>query len=319
MVVGEAVSRGVALVTGASRGIGRACARRLALAGFDVAVGARTVREGTSADGLPGSLEGVVEEIQAMGRRALACPVDLADHASRVRLVEEVLTAFGRVDVLVNSALLVDAGHMRTFDATPIEECETAFAVNTIAPLHLVQLVVPSMRAAGGGVIVGISSGAGQNETKSLPGAGGWPLTYSVTKAAINRATTGLAKELCADDIAVVNIEPGVVATERMLMVTERLGIDGRNYGVSTDVPGVVCAHIAAHPTPMAFSGRTVDAPQFAVWAGLVDGTTLPYPYGPDGWGRPPVVAVAGVATGMESALPGPLADELRAVRSGSR
>ncbi len=108
-----------------------------------------------------------------------------------------------------------------------------------------------------------------------------------MTKAAFNRSTAGLAKELRGERIAVVNLEPGVVATERMVMYTSQQGID-LDAGVSVDIPGMVCAHLAAHPTPMAFSGRTVDAPQFSVWAGLTDGTALPYPYGPTAWGAPP-------------------------------
>ena len=131
-------------------------------------------------------------------------------------------------------------------------------------------------------------------------------MTYSITKAAFNRIAAGLAKELRADDIAVVNLEPGVVATERMVMITSSLGIEGGANGVEVDVPGVVCGYLAAHPTPMAFSGRTVDTPQLSVWAGLLDGTTLPYPYGPDISGAPPAVPLAGGVTGIESSVPEP-------------
>jgi len=87
------------------------------------------------------------------------------------------------------------------------------------------------------------------------------------------------------------------VATERMQMFTSKMGIEGAANGVDVDVPGTVCAYLAAHPTPMAFSGRTVDAPQFSVWAGLRDGTELPYPYGPSAWGAPPASSIAIRAT----------------------
>ena len=86
------------------------------------------------------------------------------------------------------------------------------------------------------------------------------------------------------DSIAVVNLEPGVVATERMTLVTTQQGIPP--VGVSVDVPGSVCAYLATHATPMAFSGRTVDAPQFCVWAGLVRGDEMPVPLRPLGVGR---------------------------------
>jgi NAD(P)-dependent dehydrogenase (short-subunit alcohol dehydrogenase family) len=295
----------VALVTGASRGIGRACARHLAGAGFDVAVAARTLREGEAEAGLPGSLEAVAGDVQAAGRRALPCQVDLLDRSSCAEAVAATLAELGRIDVLVNSGIFYGEGGMRLFADTPIEEYEKAFAANVIAPLFLVQQVLPSMRENGGGIIFNISSGAGQNETRSLPGAGGWPLTYSVTKAAFNRSTAGLAKELRADGVAVVNIEPGVVATERMVLLTSRQGIDAM-AGVEVDVPGAVCAYVASHPTPMAFSGRTVDAPQFAVWAGLKDGSTLPFPYGPTAWGAPPAIPIAGATTGIGGGVPIP-------------
>jgi NAD(P)-dependent dehydrogenase (short-subunit alcohol dehydrogenase family) len=194
---------------------------------------------------------------------------------------------------------------MRLFADTEIDEYERAFQANVIAPMFMIQQVLPSMRQLGGGLVVNISSGAGQNETRDLPGEGGWPLLYSVTKAAFNRSTTGIAKELRRDKVAVVNLEPGVVATERMVMITKEQGIDGTG-GVTMDIPGSVCAYLAAHPTPMAFSGRTVDAPQFSVWAGLVDGNALPYPYGPSGWGAPPAVPIAGQTTGVSGGVPVP-------------
>jgi len=298
----------VALVTGASRGIGRGCARHLAAAGFDVAIAARTVHEGDAEGGLPGSLEAVAAEVRAEGRRALTCRVDLLDRASCTDAVAATVAELGRLDVLVNSGIFYGNSGMRVFADTPIEEYEQAFAANVIAPLHLIQQCLEPMRRAGGGLVVNISSGAGQNETRDLPGAGGWPLSYSVTKAAFNRSTAGLAKELRTEGIAVVNLEPGVVATERMVLLTSKMGIDVM-AGVAVDVPGAVCAYLATHPTPMAFSGRTVDAPQFSVWAGLVDGTTLPYPYGPNAWGAPPAVAVAGGTTGVGGGVPSPPAD----------
>lgn len=297
-------SERVAFVVGASRGIGRGCARALARAGFDVAIAARTVHEGGGPGGLPGSLDAVAAEIESMGRQVLPSQLDLLDRGSCTAAIEATLARFGRIDVLVNSGIYYGPG-MALFADTPIEEYDRAFAANVTGPMFLIQSVLPSMRRSGGGLVVNVSSGAGQNETRDLPGAGGWLLLYSITKAAINRATVGLAKELRGDRIAVVNLEPGVVATERMVMITSQQGIDGTG-GVSVDVPGAVCAYLASHPTPMSFSGRTVDAPQFSVWAGLVDGATLSYPYGPSAWGAPPAVAVAGQATGVDSPVPTP-------------
>lgn len=298
-------SNRVAFVAGASRGIGRGCARHLAEAGFDVAVAARTRHEGEATGGLPGSLDAVAMDVERAGRKALICPMDLLDRPSCSAAIERTLDEFGRIDVLVNSAIYYGEG-MGLFAETPIETYDRAFAANTIAPLFLIQNVLPGMREQGGGIVINISSGAGQNETRDLPGAGGWPLLYSITKAAINRATTGLAKELRGDEIAVINLEPGVVATERMVMITSEQGIDEGANGVPVDVPGAVCAYLARHPNPMSFSGRTVDAPQFGVWAGLFDGSTLPFPYGPAAWGAPPELAIAGQTTGVGGGVPRP-------------
>jgi NAD(P)-dependent dehydrogenase (short-subunit alcohol dehydrogenase family) len=174
---------------------------------------------------------------------------------------------------------------MDLFVDTPMEIFDQHFECNVLAPLYLVKLCVPALRSQGG-VIVHVTSGAGQNETPDLPGQGGWGLGYSITKAAFNRMAAGLAKELRGDGIAVINLEPGFVGTERMAQDLKAFGFDA-SAGLSVDVPGEVCAYLASHPTPLAFSGRTIDAPSFAVEAQLVDGTRLPGAYGPAGWGLP--------------------------------
>jgi NAD(P)-dependent dehydrogenase (short-subunit alcohol dehydrogenase family) len=298
-------TRKVAMVTGASRGIGRGCARHLARAGFDLVVAARTVRDDQRpAFGdvrVPGSLETTAAELEQLGAQVCIAPLDLLDRASCDNAVATALDAFGRVDVLVNNA--IHASAMRSFEDTPITDFDKAFAANVIAPLHLVQLLLPTWKAAGSGMAVHITSGAGHNETALPVGGGGWPLAYSLTKAAFNRMAAGLAKELKAYDVAVVNLEPGFVATEQMTLVLQQHGIDAAN-GLPVDVPGAVCAYLAGHPTPMAFSGRTVDAPQMAAWLQLVDVEALPHPYGPSNWGYPPRVPIAGAATGVESGVP---------------
>jgi NAD(P)-dependent dehydrogenase (short-subunit alcohol dehydrogenase family) len=305
------VSSRVALVTGASRGIGRGCAIALAGAGFDVALCARTRREGEGRTGgvaLPGSLEKVAGEVGSLGRRALQVPLDLTEGASIERGVDSALQAYGRIDVLVSSAIYTGGNAMAQFLDTPLGELRAAFECNVLGPLALIQRVARAMRSQGGGLVIHVSSGAGQNESARLPGQGGWGLGYSLTKAASNRMAAGLGKELRPHRIAVVNLEPGVVATEKMLAVTSRQGIDASS-GLGVEVAGAVCAYIATHPTPMIFSGRTVDAPQFSGWARLLDASAYPYPYGPSAWGLPPAIAIAGAATGVASEVPSPPKD----------
>ncbi len=127
-------------------------------------------------------------------------------------------------------------------------------------------------------------------------------------------AKTFLFEPMILEDFMVeLNISPEAIrqnATERMTMITSREGIAGGANGVSVDIPGAVCAYLAAHPTPMSFSGRTVDAPQFCVWADMVDGNSLPYPYGPTSWGAPPGIAIAGQTTGVGGGVPTPPDDD---------
>jgi NAD(P)-dependent dehydrogenase (short-subunit alcohol dehydrogenase family) len=295
----------VAFVTGASRGIGRGCALHLARAGFDVAIAARTMHDEERPRfgdlRVPGTLEATAAEIEALGQKALPVRLDLLDRASCRAAIATALEHFGQVDVLVNNAIYQST--MRPFEATDIEDFDKAFAANVIAPLDLIQQLLPHWKDRGRGLAIGITSGAGHNETAAAVGAGGWPLAYSLTKAAFNRMAAGVAKELKQYDVAVVNLEPGFVATEQMTLVLSQHGIDADN-GLPVDVPGAVCAYIASHPTPMTFSGRTVDAPQMASWLQLLDGSTFPHPYGPTNWGFPPRVPIGGTTTGVEAGIP---------------
>jgi NAD(P)-dependent dehydrogenase (short-subunit alcohol dehydrogenase family) len=294
----------VALVTGASRGIGRGCALHLARAGFDVVVAARTVTEADRGRSrVPGTLEATAGEVRALGQRALVSRLDVLDRSTMDATVDATLAAFGRIDVLVNNAIYQSGAGMASFEDTAMEEYDKSFAGNVLAGLYLIKLVLPTFKRLGGGTVINVTSGAGQNETSKQPGAGGWPFAYSITKSAHNRVAAGLGKEFKQHNVAVVNLEPGFVMTERAAITMKDLGIDYAN-GLSVDVPGSVCAYIAAHPHPMAFSGRTVDAPQFCVWASTVDATTLPHPYGPTNWGYPPFNSIGGAATGVNSATP---------------
>jgi NAD(P)-dependent dehydrogenase (short-subunit alcohol dehydrogenase family) len=294
----------VAFVTGASRGIGRGCALHLARAGFDVVVAARTVSEADRGSSrVPGTLEATAAEVREAGRRAFIAKLDVLDRESMNAAVDAAIAEFGRIDVLVNNAIYQPRHGMLPFEDTPIEEYDQSFAGNVLAGLYLIKLVLPTFRNQGGGIVINVTSGAGQNETSKQPGEGGWPFAYSITKAAHNRVAAGLGKELKRHNIAVINLEPGFVLTERAEITMRGLGINYAN-GLPVDVPGSVCAYIASHPHPMAFSGRTVDAPQMSVWLNLVDGETLPHPYGPSNWGYPPFNSIGGTATGVASTTP---------------
>jgi NAD(P)-dependent dehydrogenase (short-subunit alcohol dehydrogenase family) len=198
----------VALVTGASRGIGEAIAVRLAMEGARVAVSARTAEPGESR--LPGTLNDTIDRIRAAGGDALMIKADLAQAGERERLVAETVAALGEIDILVNNAAITF--FMPVADFTD-KRFSLMMEVQVHAPFHLSQLVLPGMRARRRGWIVNISSGAAFHPQPPYPASARGGTVYGMCKAALERFSTGLASEAQADGIAVNAISPGLVAT----------------------------------------------------------------------------------------------------------
>ncbi len=217
----------VAIVTGASRGIGRQLALALARHGTKVVVAARTVEPHAR---LVGSVGETVALIEAEGGRALAVACDLADPEQLDALVETTVAHFGGIDILVNNAADTQ-GSAAAVDEYPLASWRRQFDVNVHAPFVLTGLVVPHLRARGGGVIVNITSSQGDLQAPVDP-AGDGPirlgtlLGYATTKAALNRLGNALAPTLRADNIAVVNLDPGFARTEHVELLGERDLVD---------------------------------------------------------------------------------------------
>lgn len=207
-MAGDALKGRVALVTGASRGIGTAIALRLAGEGALVAVTARTAEPGTSR--FEGTINETVEQIRAGGGDGVAIAADLSDPDDRVRLVTETEEQLGPVDILVNNAAVT---YFQPIDGFPPRRRDLMFEVQVYAPMHLAQLVIPGMVERGQGWIVNISSGAARHPTippdPARRAVGG--TVYGMCKAALERLTTGLASELYDHNIAVNALSPNRV------------------------------------------------------------------------------------------------------------
>lgn len=185
------------IVTGASRGIGAAAAQRFAAEGADVAIVARTLEQH---DHLTGSLRETETQIRTAGGRAVVITADIADERDRARIVPEAVEAFGGpVDVLVNNAAAAMYAPMLEF---ALKRRRITFEVNVHAPLDLAQAVVPSMVERGEGWIVNLSSAAARATPSSTMAV------YGASKAALNRLTNGLARELAGTGVRVNTVEP---------------------------------------------------------------------------------------------------------------
>jgi NAD(P)-dependent dehydrogenase (short-subunit alcohol dehydrogenase family) len=196
----------VALVTGASRGIGAAIARRLAAAGARVAAVARSLDEAPK--DYPGTLRDTVAAIESSGGEAVALRGDVLDAASRARMVAACRESLGSVDILVNNAA---HGPYRPFLELSERDFRLTLEANLRAPFELCQLVVPDMRAKKQGWILNISSATAmhpQGPPYIQWEQRGGHMLYGASKAALDRFSTGLAAELHRDGIAVNALAP---------------------------------------------------------------------------------------------------------------
>ena len=201
----------VALVTGASRGIGSHVASHLASLGAAVVCAARTISEGDNPH-LGGSLASTVDAIRESGGRAAAVAVDLADERSCRELVDKAASAFDRpVDLLINNAAV---GFFGPVVELPLKRWRVSWEVTVTAPLLLSQLVLPDMLRQGAGRIINLTS-----ESAVGPGRGPYPdgyepvgdTAYGAQKAAVERFTQGMAAEVVDRGVGVAAIAPSQI------------------------------------------------------------------------------------------------------------
>jgi NAD(P)-dependent dehydrogenase (short-subunit alcohol dehydrogenase family) len=254
----------VALVTGSSRGIGKAIALELAREGCDIVVCARSLE---STDDLPGSIGETADAVRALGRRALPVKMDIFDDDDLRLTVDAAVREFGRIDILVNNAAYVASGPILESN---VEDLDRSYRANVRAPFLLTQMVAHGMVETGGGVVVNISSPSARHPPPpaeidpSRPRYQRGP-EYGVSKAALDRLSTGIAEELAAHDIAVVSIWPGFTLTERLAL--EALPGFDMSRADPMDIPAKAVALVCKDPMP--HTGRVYLAKDLLAQHGL--------------------------------------------------
>lgn len=215
------MTRPVAVVTGASRGIGRAAALELAAAGFDLVVAARTLHDGDGrldadpAVAVPGGLDTLVEAVDALGGRAVPVLMDLLDRATVDRVVPTALAEFGRLDVLVNNAIYQGPGTNERFERLTDEHLDRILTGNVTAQLALIRHALPHLLERGGTVVNMISATA-HTDPPGPVGEGGWGMAYAMSKAAFARVAPILHVEHREQGLRIFSVDPGFVITEAM-------------------------------------------------------------------------------------------------------
>jgi NAD(P)-dependent dehydrogenase (short-subunit alcohol dehydrogenase family) len=274
-------ARPVALVTGASRGIGKAAAIDLAAAGYDVAIAARTLTEGTGRtddDGLaiPGGLDTTAARIEEEGGRALMVQMDLLDRSSVEAAADATLEAFGRIDCLVNNAIYQGSGVLDLFLDLDEADLHKLFEGNVFAQLVLLRRVLPVMIEGGGGTVVNMVSGAGFDQPPAKVGKGGWSMGYAMTKAAFGRVAPLLHVEHGDQSIRAFGVEPGFVLTEKT-EATGRAAKYAEHFTPATpDVIGRCIRWLVTDPEADELLGTTVYAQREVKRRGLLPGWPPP-------------------------------------------
>jgi len=258
----------IALVTGASRGVGRGVALGLGEAGATVYLTGRTVEEGQASVALPGTVLQTAREVDQLGGRGVAVRCDHRDDGQVAALIERIRGEQGRLDVLVNN---VWGGYEHFYDGTefwtengfwtiPLARWDAMFTAGVRAHYVASALAAPLMIERRRGLIVNISAFAGQ---KADAGVG-----YAVAKAADDRMAACMAYELRPHNVAAVALYPGLVRTEGVLKAGEYFDLSNSE---SPQFIGRAVAALAADPEVMRRSGQVLIAAELAEEYGFVD------------------------------------------------
>ncbi len=283
------MERKVAFVTGASRGIGRASSIALAERGYDVVITARTLKEGTGVVraasvhdarqvAVSGSLESTGAEIEKLGREALPIRLDLLDRESCERAVDEALAQWGRIDLLLNNGIYQGPGVLDRFLDVPPDRVQAIFLGNVFNQIAITQRVLRHMlERPGRGLILNMTSTAGQVDPPGPVGEGGWGFVYAASKGAFHRMVGILHAEHAGDDIFAFNVNPGYTPTESMRALGgSDTDFDSAFVGVPPEATAKVIAWLGDDPGAEEWRGKTVIAPKLCNKLGLLPGWKPP-------------------------------------------
>ncbi|MCB2063892.1 MAG: SDR family oxidoreductase [Novosphingobium sp.] len=286
----QATKRKRAFVTGASRGIGKAIAVKLAQSGYDVAITARTVAEGeqrehsstvkkSDTSPLPGSLDSTADIMRAAGAEVLVLPADLLDRASLGAAATTVLERWGGVDLLVHNARFIGPGHMDKIIETPVEVLEKHVQGNALSPLVLSRYLLPAMVEQGGGTVIYITSTAAYESPPRAAGEGGWGLSYGMSKAAGHSMAGIVAVELGDKGIRSFNLQPGAIRTERIAQDMAGFGFNADDGSWQPpEVIAEVVHWLATSPDADKFQGQCVQGQELCQELNLLPGWKMPEP-----------------------------------------
>jgi len=263
----------VALVTGASRGVGKGVALGLGEARATVYLTGRTVREGTGVDGLPGTIYQTAQEVERLGGQAIPIPCDHRDDAQVDTLFGRIMREHGHLDLLVNNVwggyehLIVDDQYVDNlpFWEQPVERWDSMFAAGVRAHYVASVLAAKRMTEQRSGLIVTISYWAAQKFLGSP--------AYGAAKAADDKLIRDMAHQLRDYHVAAVSLYPGLVRTENVLRFAEYLDLSNSE---SPQFVGRAVAALAGDPQIMAKTGEVLVVAALAHEYGFVDvdGTT---------------------------------------------
>ena len=253
----------VAIVTGATRSIGKGCALELGAAGATVYATGRTLKEGD--DPLPGSLEATAREVDAMGGKGIGVACDHRDDEQVAALFERVAAERGRLDVLVNNAFLIppELTSGLPFWETPVSNWDDMVDVGTRSAYVATWHAAKPMVAAGRGLVVNVSSSGAI--------AFAWHVAYGVGKCALDRVTADTAHQLREHNVAAVSLWPGLVYNERLQSVPNVGEMFDLSGAESPRFCGRAVTALAGDAEVMQLTGRAVSARELADNYGFTD------------------------------------------------